>query len=219
MPEPESPTLLDAVKRYDLDLPMAQVDALDRYCQVLWDWNRKLNLTRHTDYDKFVSRDLLDSLELSKLLESGERILDVGSGGGVPGIVLAVLRPDLQVELCESVAKKSAALESIVGELDLRAAIHHIRAEEVLEDSRFDTLTARAVGPLWKILKWFEPHWMSIGRLLLIKGPKWTEERGEARHRGYLNNLEMRRAATYPLAGTTSESVILKIWRKGRAER
>ncbi len=71
---------------------------------------------------------------------------------------------------------------------------------------------------MWKMLKWFEPHWAAIGRLLLIKGPKWTEERGEARHRGQLRQLELRRVASYPMVGTSSESVVLQIWHKGRRE-
>ena len=62
-----------------------QVAQIDRYCALLWDWNSKLNLTRHTDFDTFVSRDVVDSLELAKLLSANEEVLDVGSGGGVPG--------------------------------------------------------------------------------------------------------------------------------------
>jgi len=56
---------------------------LERYATRLWDWNTRLNLTRHTTYEKFVSRDLIDSLQLSQLLEPDERVLDVGTGGGV----------------------------------------------------------------------------------------------------------------------------------------
>ena len=57
----------------------------------------KINLTRHTDYGKFVGRDVLDSMQLAEHLREGDEILDVGTGGGVPGIVLAIVRPDLQV--------------------------------------------------------------------------------------------------------------------------
>src|ERR671919_480947 len=91
---PESDTLAAALARHDITLPAEQAALLDRYCRLLWEWNEKLNLTRHTDYEKFVSRDLADSLELAKHLKPGEEVLDVGSGGGVPGIVLAIVRPD-----------------------------------------------------------------------------------------------------------------------------
>jgi 16S rRNA (guanine527-N7)-methyltransferase len=62
-----------------------------------------------------------------------------------------------------------------------------------------------------KILRWLAPHWDSFDRLLLIKGPAWVEERQEARHEGLFRNLELRKLADYPLAGTESESVVLSI--------
>lgn len=184
---------------------------LDRYCRALWDWNTRLNLTRHTTYDKFVARDVIDSLALERLLESGDRVLDVGTGGGVPGVILAIVRPDLEVSLCESVAKKARAVEAIVAEAALALPVYHARAEEVLAAHHFDTLVVRAVAPLPKLLTWFAPHWDNFGRLLVIKGPHWVDERHEARERGLLRGLELRKAAAYPLAGTHSESVILSI--------
>jgi 16S rRNA (guanine527-N7)-methyltransferase len=173
-----------------------------------------MNLTRHTTIEKFVHRDVFDSVQLAALSEQGERILDVGTGGGVPGVVLAILRPDLKVSLAESTAKKALAVEAIVGELGLPIEVYACRAEEVLEVSTFDTLVARAVGPLRKILTWFQPHWDAFDKLLIIKGPNWVEERGEARHHGLLNGLELRKAATYETPGTGAESVILRIWRE-----
>ncbi len=211
-------TLTEALQRHALEVPPEQIELLDRYCQLLWEWNEKLNLTRHTDYEKFAGRDVMDSWQLAALLHVGEEVLDVGTGGGVPGVVLAILRPDLRVSLCESVGKKAKAVESMVRELDLNVPVYASRAESVLEDFRYHALVVRAVGPLWKMLRWLEPHWASIGRLLVVKGPAWTDERNEARHRGMLNQLELRRAAAYPMPGTDSESVILRIWPKGAPE-
>lgn len=209
MTDPQNETLRQALARYEMSLPDSQVDMLERYCQLVWDWNQRLNLTRHTDYDKFVSRDLLDTVQVAEFLQPGEEVLDVGTGGGVPGIVLAIIRPDLDVSLCESVGKKAAAVDSIVEALELRVPVYRERAEKVLEDFRFDALIARAVGPLWKMCIWFKPHWHQFGRLLAIKGPSWTDERGEARHRGLMHGVELRKVASYPMPGTESESVIL----------
>lgn len=193
------------------NLTPQQVAALDRYRARLWNWNEKLNLTRHTTHEKFVSRDVVDSLQLANLLAPNERVLDVGTGGGVPGAVIAILRPDLQVSLCDSVAKKAKVVEAIVNEADLPVRTHHARAEDLLEKQKFDTLVIRAVAPLAKLLRWFQPHWANIGRLLVIKGPNWVAERGEARHLGLFKDLQLRKAVAYPLAGTESESVILEI--------
>jgi 16S rRNA (guanine527-N7)-methyltransferase len=216
---PTSDTLPAALARYQLELPDDQRQQLEQYCGLLWGWNEKLNLTRHTDYDKFVSRDLLDSVQLSRLLEPGEDVLDVGSGGGVPGVVLAIIRPDLQMSLAESIAKKAQVLGQIVDALGLSTPVYHSRAEDLLEDFRFDALIARAVGPLWKMCKWFAPHWHTFGRLLAVKGPRWVEERHEARERGLLRQVQLRKAATYPMPGTYSESVILKLSAKQLLQR
>ena len=212
-------TLPAELARHQIALPQEQVGLLDRYVKLLWDWNAKLNLTRHTDYEKFVARDVDDTLQLAALLHPDEEVLDVGSGGGVPGLVLAILRPDLQVSLCDSTGKKARVLDAMVKELGLKIPVHGVRVENVLIDQRYDALVVRAVGPLWELLTWFAPHWPSIDRVLVVKGPKWSDERGEARHRGLLHDLELRKAAEYPMPGTTSNSVVLKIWHKGRAER
>lgn len=210
--EPAADTLAAALSRHGLELPPEQIALLDRYCQLLWDWNTRINLTRHTDYEKFVSRDVVDSWQLAQLLAPGESMLDFGSGGGVPGIIIAILRPDVKLELCESVGKKAKALEAMVAELGLKVRVHGQRVEQVLSLRSFDVVEARAVGSLSDICRWLQNHWTAFGRLHLIKGPKWVEERGEARHRGLMHGISLRVAAKYPMPGTESESVILKLW-------
>lgn len=208
-----------ALARHEITLPPPQVEQLEKYSRLLWDWNEKLNLTRHTNYEKFVGRDVVDTLQLAALLRDGEEVLDVGTGGGVPGVVLAIVRPDLVVSLCDSVAKKVRAVESIVKDLGLEIPVFPFRAEELLEDARFDALVIRAVGPLWKLLAGFKPHWHSFRRLLVIKGPKWLEELNEARRRGLMHSLQIKTAAEYPMPGADGKSVVLKIWPKNVPER
>jgi 16S rRNA (guanine527-N7)-methyltransferase len=216
---PADDSLATALARHGLALPPPQVELLDKYCRLLWDWNTKLNLTRHTDYEKFVGRDVVDSLQLAAHLRQGDEVLDVGTGGGVPGVVLAIVRPDLKVALCDSVGKKARAVESMVKELGLEIEVFPFRAEELLEDTRYDALVIRAVGPLWKLLIGFKPHWHSFRRMLVIKGPKWPEELVEARRRGLMHSLQIKTAAEYPLPGADGKSVVLKIWPKGVPER
>ncbi|MDZ4850649.1 MAG: 16S rRNA (guanine(527)-N(7))-methyltransferase RsmG [Pirellulaceae bacterium] len=184
---------------------------LEAYCQLLWEWNSRMNLTRHTNFDLFARRDLLDSWKLANLLQQGEEVLDVGTGGGVPGIVVAILRPDLQVSLCDSVGKKAKAVEAMAKELKLKIPVHATDVRKVLADFRYDSIVTRAVGPLAKLCRWLDEHWFAFGRLLAIKGPKWIEERGEARHLGLLKNIELRKADAYPMPDTHSESVILQL--------
>lgn len=204
-------TLATALAANQIDLPDDTIAQLDRYARALWSWNEKLNLTRHTSYEKFVARDLVDTLWLEKFLDAGERVLDVGTGGGVPGIVLAIVRPDLTVSLCDSVAKKARVVSSIVEELELSIPVHHAAVQDVLQIRQFDTLVARAVAPIAKLLTWVNPHWDAFNQLLLIKGPAWLEERAAARQKGLMNELSLRKLAAYPLPGTESESVLLAI--------
>ena len=209
-----SQTLQEALDRLELEVPPEQVTQLETYCSTLWEWNEKINLTRHTNYDLFARRDLLDSWRLAKQLEQNEEVLDVGTGGGVPGLLLAILRPDLEMSVCDSVEKKIRVVQDIVKRLDLPIAVYSSRVQLVVDDMRYHSLVTRAVGSIAKLLGWLEDHWLSFDRLLAIKGPRWVEERAEARHRGLLANLELRIVDSYPMPGTESESVILQIDRK-----
>ena len=213
IPQPQPEALREVLLAEGIELAAEQLEPLDRYRRLLWAWNERMNLTRHTTLEKFVGRDVVDSFQLAKHLERGERVLDVGSGGGVPGIVLAILRPDLSMSLAESTQKKARALEEMVRDLDLNSPVYATRAEEVLEVKTFDALVARALASLPKVLAWLAPHWDAFDRLLLIKGHSWVDERDEARHQGLLRGLELRKAATYRTRLTGAESVILKIWR------
>lgn len=211
-------TLAAVIARQGFQLPEEQIALLERYCTLLWDWNTKLNLTRHTDYEKFVTRDLADSLAFAQFLEPKERILDVGTGGGVPGVILAIVRPDLTVELCESVGKKARAVSDILSQLGLNVPMHTLRVEQLLESRRYNTLVVRAVARLAKLLEWFRPRWDRFDRLLVLKGPAWVDERGEARHVGLLHDLALRKLHSYPMPGTESESVLLQVCPKDRLQ-
>ena len=217
-------SLADALERCHISIPKVQVRKLDEYCRLLWSWNERLNLTRHTDYGKFVARDVVDSLTLAEFLRTGERILDVGTGGGVPGIPLAILRPDLRVELCDSTGKKALAVSEMLQELRLNVPVHHAKADAVLSEKgrRFTTLTIRAVSRLVSLLRHLAPCWSSFDRMLLVKGSKWTEERGEARHYNLMTKIALRCLKTYSAntsESKTIESVILQLCLKENFEQ
>lgn len=188
-----------ALQRHGMELDAPLVDSLRQYAELMWKYNEQLNLTRHTTWDLFVGRDLRDCLQLAHLIQPDEIVLDLGSGNGVPGIPLAILRPDIEVSLAESVGKRAKVLDELVSELNLAVPVYAARGEQLLEDFRFTTIVSRAVGSLLKFCRWVEPHWSSFDRLLLVKGPKWVDERGEARHYGALKDVDLRVVASYPL--------------------
>ena len=227
--EPSRADLVSAVaaecERLGLVVSPEAVPRLAAYAASLWSWNERLNLTRHTDVEKFVSRDVADAVAIAPHLASDAHVLDVGTGGGVPGVLLAILRPDLRVELCDSVGKRARAVREIVAEIGLTIPVHEGAAQPLVaaaaeagerggRPGRFDVLVVRAVAPLLKLLTWFEPLCDAYGRMLVVKGPRWEEEKGEARHRGFVKKVGVRRIAAWPIRGSDNESVLLEIKRR-----
>jgi 16S rRNA (guanine527-N7)-methyltransferase len=204
-------TLQETLTTHGFTTDAETTTRLNAYCQMLWEWNSRINLTRHTDYESFVTRDLHDSRQLLKHLQSTKSVLDIGSGGGVPGIVMAILQPGLAISLCESTQKKAAALESMVSHLGLQIPVLAQRAEDIIRAQKFETITARAVAPLPKILAWFRPHRKQFRRLVLIKGPNWTTERDTAEDEGLLRRVQIDIVDSYETIGRDGESVILEV--------
>ncbi|MDA7980689.1 MAG: class I SAM-dependent methyltransferase, partial [Pirellulales bacterium] len=183
-----------------LSIPMLpeKVSELASYRDALWHRNERLNLTRHTTNRLFASRDVLDSLAFAAALSPGEDVLDVGTGGGVPGVLLRILRPDVSISLAESIGKKAAAVAEIVKELELPIEVYPQRAEELFKQGHtFDTLVVRAVAKIGKLLSSFHAHWGLFRRMLVLKGPRWVDERAEARHAGLLKDVDLRKLTTY----------------------
>lgn len=189
-----------------------------RYCLMLWERNQQINLTRHTDWDTFVCRDLVDTLMLAGLIEPNAETLDLGTGGGVPGLLLAILRRDLSVNLSESVGKRARVLSKFALELDAPVRIYHDRGENLLDQLRFDVVTARAVGPLSRICRWMTGRWKNLGRMLAIKGPQWELERAQAEEEGLLQGISLQVRTEYCTPGSDWKSVILDLSAK-RAPR
>ena len=212
-PEPSDPSLhlQELARALGLAVSPQQADMLVQYLLRVRDWNQKLNLTRHTQWDVFVHRDLLDSMRLAEHIPQGSRILDVGSGGGVPGVLLAILRPDLTVTVCDSVAKKAAALADIVQGLGLPVSVQAKRVQDILLNREFDCLTVRAVAALDKLLPWFDPVWENGGEVLLIKGPAWKTELEDARKLGRTRGRRIDRIAAWRCPDRDGDSVLLRI--------
>lgn len=153
---------------------------LRHYCKLLSHWSsEKVRLTGPKD-EETIWRDLiLDSLFGLPLLPEKGRIIDVGTGGGLPGAAWAICRPDLEVVLLDSQSKKTNALSSIVEELELKnVKILWGRSEDIDKSEResFDLATARGVSQLGVVMEYLSPLVKIGGKLLAIKGPGYKEE-------------------------------------------
>jgi 16S rRNA (guanine527-N7)-methyltransferase len=158
---------------------------LNKYLDLLLAANEKMNLTRITDRPSAELLHIADAMTLLPFLPStAHRLADIGSGGGVPGIVLAILRPDAQVVLIESTAKKASFLTSTSQDLGLtNVTVDPRRAEAIARtDAResFDIAVARAVGLLPVLVEWLLPLVKPGGSALAMKGPKAAQELRDA---------------------------------------
>lgn len=134
------------------------------------------------EVEKLWDRHIGNSLVLEELLPEGCSLIDVGTGAGLPGIPIAIVRPDLEVHLVEPMQRRIDFLELAVGELELsNTQIHRARAEQLHGQSVADLVTARAVASVKELIEWCEPLLNPHGRLVLLKGEKAEIELKEAK--------------------------------------
>ena len=163
-------TLLDGTRALALELDEVQLARLVAHLDLLDEWSARMNLTAIRDRPSQLTKHLLDSLTVQPYLR-GERIADVGSGAGFPGIPLAIVEPHRHFTLIESTGKKCRFLEHVRDALELQnVAVVQSRAERYKPDMRFDTVLARAVGPVADLVKVAGPLVVGGGRLLAMKG-------------------------------------------------
>ncbi len=158
---------------------------LASFLALLLAMNEQMNLTAITEPEAAWSRHALDALSLVPELAGlpqGARILDVGSGGGVPGIPLAIARPDLRVTLLDATEKKVAFIRAAAAKVELKNvdAVSG-RAEQVNLGRVFDVVVARAVAKISTLLGWTAPFAKKGGHLLFIKGERADAELAEAK--------------------------------------
>lgn len=129
--------------------------------------------------DRLWERHVLNSAALGELLTPGQRVLDVGSGAGLPGIPLALSRPDLTVALLEPMSRRVTWLQEVIADLGLAVDVHRGRAEDTAvrsELGEWEVVTARAVAPLGRLAGWCLPLVEPGGRLLALKGSTARDE-------------------------------------------
>jgi 16S rRNA (guanine527-N7)-methyltransferase len=139
------------------------------------------NLVSKRARDELEVRHVPECVAFASMLPSGRgRVLDIGSGGGFPGMIVAICRPELEVHLLDATAKKTGFLREAAAELGVAVTVHTGRAEELARQdglaASFDVVTARAVAPLDRLIGWSMPFLRVGGLLYAIKGERWSAE-------------------------------------------
>lgn len=164
-------TLAQGVAALQLDLSERQIDLLMDYLALLSKWNAVYNLTAVRDPAQMVTQHVLDSLAAVAAFDRVKNVLDVGAGGGLPGIVLAIARPEMQVAMIDTVHKKTAFLTQVKSELGLpNVTVHTARVEQLQAAQPFEVITSRAFAELADFINWSGHLLAPGGRFIAMKG-------------------------------------------------
>ncbi len=176
---------------YFPELTFAQQYQFSRLAELYVDWNAKINVISRKDTENIVVNHLLHSLGIAKVVRfpAGTNVLDVGTGGGLPGLPLAILFPEVKFHLVDSIGKKIHVVEEIADELRLHnVKASHVRAEQVPE--KYDFIVSRAVARLATFYQWiqfsFKKESVPEQGLYYLKGGDLTEELAES---GLVNHV------------------------------
>ena len=170
----------EIISKYFPKISTEQKKQFEDLGELYQDWNSKINVISRKDIDELYLRHVLHSLGIAKVktIEDGAQILDVGTGGGFPGIPLAILLPNVQFTLIDSIRKKIKVVNEVANSLGLKnVTAQHIRAQEV--KGTFDFVVSRAVTRIKPFYDWVRTKIKPQGAILYLKGGDLDEEMAE----------------------------------------
>jgi 16S rRNA (guanine527-N7)-methyltransferase len=181
----------DILSKYFPELSKEQLSQFKKMEELYADWNQKINVISRKDIDQFAIRHVLHSLAIAKLdvIKPGESVMDLGTGGGFPGVPLALYYPDTKFVLVDSIRKKTKVIEEVVAGLGLtNVEVVNARAEDVKQ--KFEYVVSRAVAPLRSLNFWckrrIKKSKPDYGMICLKGGDLWEEiAEFESENQGY----------------------------------
>ena len=169
-----------ASNQIELKLAKEQIEKYYKYMNLLLEWNEKINLTAITEPKEIVLKHFIDSLTIAKYIKDNEKLIDVGTGAGFPGIPLSIVKENTNIILLDSLNKRINFLEEAKQNLKLEnVKTIHGRAEEFGKNKKeresYDIATSRAVAPLNILLEYLLPLVKVGGKAICMKGPNIEE--------------------------------------------
>ena len=165
-------------EQININLENEQIKKFYEYMNLLLEWNEKFNLTAIVEPKEIILKHFIDSLTIEKYINEGNKIIDVGTGAGFPGIPLSIYKPEIDITLLDSLNKRIIFLQEVIEKLEMKniEAVHG-RAEEFAKNKRemFDIATSRAVAPLNILLEYLLPFVKIGGTCLCMKGSNIDE--------------------------------------------
>lgn len=180
--------LRESALEYGVELSSTQIEQFMKYKDLLQEWNTKINLTAITDDEGIIKKHFIDSIAIVKsgVIKENADVIDVGTGAGLPGIPLKIIRPDINLTLLDSLNKRIKFLETVCLDAGLKGVkCIHMRAEDGGRDKdlreNYDIATARAVANLRVLSEYCMPFVKVGGYFVALKGPSGYQELEEAR--------------------------------------
>lgn len=167
-------------KQLDIKTTEEQIDKFYIYMKELIEWNERINLTAITDEYEIILKHFIDSITILKEIENYKSLIDIGTGAGFPGIPIAIMNPNIEITLLDSLNKRIVFLDNIIRKLELRnTKTIHARAEDIGKDKeyreKFDITTSRAVAPLNVLVEYMLPFNKINGKCICMKGSNLEE--------------------------------------------
>lgn len=170
-------TLISAAEKMGVSLNAAQAQALIDFLQLILQWNKTYNLSSIRNFDEGLGKHLLDSLSILPYINS-QKLLDIGSGAGLPGIVISIMRPDLAVSVLDSVGKKCRFMQFVKTQLGLKnLTIINSRVQDFQPEICFGQITSRAFAKMDKTLELSQHLLCDNGVYWFMKGANFQQER------------------------------------------
>lgn len=178
--------MINFSKKIDIEIEEEQLKKYFKYMNLLLEWNKKINLTAITELDDIILKHFIDSMTVLKHIKECRRLVDVGTGAGFPGIPIAIMRPDLQITLLDSLNKRIIFLDEVVKELDLKnIKTVHGRAEDfgqnMINREKYDIAVSRAVANMTTLSEYMIPLIKVGGKCIFMKGSEIDKELEDAR--------------------------------------
>lgn len=187
-----SKKLIEDAQKIGIELDMFHVKQFEKYQDLLLEWNEKINLTAITEENDIITKHFVDSLTCLKYINDNDKIIDIGTGAGFPGIPIKIVSRETKMTLLDSLNKRIVYLNDVVEKLQLNnVETLHGRAEEVSRNEnyreKYDVATARAVANLRVLSEYCLPFVKVGGKFVCMKGSEYLEEVNEAK--AHIGNL------------------------------
>jgi len=208
--------IADQIKKLDLEIDEKKIVLIEEYWQILNEWNKKINLTRIIEKRDFAIKHLEDSLYILKNIDipNGAECIDIGTGPGIPGILIKIVRPYIKMSLLESQRKKTDFLNYTIEKLKLMdIKVINDRAETAAHDialrEKYDIVTARAVSALNVLAEICLPFVKTGGSFIAMKGPNIKDEIKGAKNALKIMGGEIRSISKYILEDGSTRNIII----------